>query len=176
MNTSSRAFEKALKFVLQWEGGYANHPADKGGETNKGITWTTYHAYRKSKKLPIRSVRLIEYNEVADIYYSMYWLASGCNLLPEFLALCHFDWAVNHGVKGAIKTLQQLVGTAADGVIGSNTKSALANALKNQGEKALCASYCLARENSYRRWGVGDQRVFLQGWLNRLAAVRAIVS
>lgn len=172
---TSKAFEKALKFTLQWEGGYSNHPADKGGETNKGITWATYHAYRRSKKLPVRSVRLIESKEVADIYYSMYWQKSGCDLLPPSLALCHFDWAVNHGSNGAIKTLQRLVGTPADGVIGPNTKSAIANALKNQGEKSLCAAYCLARENCYRSWGKGSQRVFLQGWLNRLTAVRSAV-
>ena len=39
-------FEKMLKFVLQREGGYVNDPNDLGGETNKGITHTTYNSYQ----------------------------------------------------------------------------------------------------------------------------------
>lgn len=36
--TKSPAFEHALAFVLAREGGYANDPADRGRETNLGIS------------------------------------------------------------------------------------------------------------------------------------------
>lgn len=53
------SFKKALKFTLQWEGGYVNHPADPGCETNFGVTHVVYQQYRKSSgKLP-QSVRLM---------------------------------------------------------------------------------------------------------------------
>ena len=32
------SFEKAVSFTLRMEGGYVNHPADRGGETNFGVT------------------------------------------------------------------------------------------------------------------------------------------
>ena len=69
---SKEHFEKTLKFVLQREGGYVNDPNDLGGETNKGITYRTYNAYRKSKGLPPKSVKDISDEEVKDIYYNKY--------------------------------------------------------------------------------------------------------
>lgn len=168
----SSSFDSALKFVLQWEGGYVNHPADPGGETNLGVTKATYNSYRTSKKLPLQSVRSISMLEVKDIYYANYWLAAGCNLMPPKLALCHFDWAVNHGVTGANKTLQRVINTEPDGILGPLSRAALASNLNSRGERSLISNYCIVRENCYRRWGTGRQAVFLNGWLNRLAAVR----
>jgi len=44
----SSAFETALPFVLRWEGGFVDHPADPGGRTNRGVTQRTYDAWRQS--------------------------------------------------------------------------------------------------------------------------------
>lgn len=167
------SFQSALKFVLQWEGGYVNHPADPGGETNYGITHATYTQYRKSRGREPQSVRLISKTEVDDIYHANYWVRAGCEALPSKLALVHFDWAVNHGVVGATKTLQRIVGASADGIYGPLTATALHNAVKLKGDEDLAIAYCNERERCYRCWGVGKQAVFLKGWLNRLAAVRA---
>ena len=51
-------YPNMLKFVLARGGGYVNDKDDPGGETNKGITHTTYDSYRSSKELPIRSVNI----------------------------------------------------------------------------------------------------------------------
>jgi len=172
---TATSFERALKFVLQWEGGYSNHAADRGGETNRGITHATYDNYRLQKGLSTRSVRLLEQNELEDIYRSLYWSPAGCDLLPSNLALVHFDWAVNAGVGRAVRMLQKVVNVADDGIIGPRTKAAIATCLKARGEAALVDTYCSLRENKYRNWGTGSQRVFLSGWLNRLAALRSQV-
>ena len=37
--------KKLIPFILKWEGGFANHPKDKGGATNKGITIATFRQY-----------------------------------------------------------------------------------------------------------------------------------
>ena len=42
-------YPKMQKFILAREGGYSNRATDKGGETNKGITHTTYDSYRNTK-------------------------------------------------------------------------------------------------------------------------------
>ena len=172
MSDSKSAFSTALNFVLRWEGGYVNHPADPGGETNYGVTRSVYSHYRKSKGLVDRSVRLITAFEVREIYKQNYWLVASCDLLPPHLALCHFDWAVNSGTTRAIKTLQQVVGVTTDGIIGPLTKQATSNAALAHKEVWLCDRYCAIREGCYRRWGVGSQAVFLKGWLNRLNALR----
>lgn len=170
------SFQSALKFVLQWEGGYVNHPADPGGETNFGVTHATYTQYRKSRQKAPQSVRLISKAEVEDIYRANYWVRAGCEALPSKLALVHFDWAVNHGVVGATKTLQRIVGSAPDGIFGPATAMAVNNALKAKGETFLVQAYCDERERCYRRWGVGKQQVFLKGWLNRLNALRNTIA
>ena len=101
-------FDKMLEFVLKREGGYVNDPNDLGGETNKGITYRTYNAYRKSKNLPIRSVKYITNNEVKDIYYNNYYKASGADKIKNpKLAAIMFDTAVNMGVSRAKTFLQE---------------------------------------------------------------------
>lgn len=165
-------FERALLFALRWEGGYVNDPDDRGGETNQGITHKTYNAYRRSKGLAARSVRLLTEAELHEIYLKNYWSAAGCDLLPPKLAIAHFDWAVNAGVGQAAKTLQRVVGAAPDGIIGPLTRAAIKNALASLGEQRLVVSYCSKREACYRQWGKGTQVKFLGGWLNRLAALR----
>ena len=52
-------YPNMLKFVLAREGGYSNNKDDLGGETNKGITHTTYDSYRRSKGLPTIDVKNI---------------------------------------------------------------------------------------------------------------------
>jgi lysozyme family protein len=161
------AFEEALQFVLRWEGNYVNHPNDKGGATNKGITQRTYDKYRRSKGLEERSVKYITDSEVREIYRTMYWDKAKCNVVAgksNRLATAHFDWAVNAGVNRAVETMQKCLGTAKDGIWGEKTQAHFNDA--NADELVTC--YVQKREWYYRAWGVGNQRVFLQGWLNRL--------
>jgi lysozyme family protein len=45
-------FEDAFKIVLGFEGGYVNDPADKGGETNYGITASTLNSAKTKGWIP----------------------------------------------------------------------------------------------------------------------------
>jgi len=163
--SSSAVFNEALRFTLQWEGGYVNHPADIGGETNKGITARTYSSYRQRKGLPLKSVRDITDTEVQEIYRDQYWTSANCDLNVRPLAIVHFDTAVNFGVRGATEFLQEVLGVTIDGVYGSMTRAALAKA----NTSATAKRYCQARiDYRYRRVSRDpSQRVFLTGWLNR---------
>jgi lysozyme family protein len=166
-------FEKALKFTLKWEGGYVNNPADKGGATNKGITQRTYDAYRKDKKLPLRSVRSIINAEVEDIYFSRYWLPAQCDELPTPLSTSVFDTAVNYGVARALKFLQQAMGVKQDGRWGEPDRAAL----KQADARTLAVQICDLRiARRYARVKEDQtQKVFLKGWLNRDNALRKLV-
>jgi lysozyme family protein len=122
--------------------------------------------------LSAQSVKKISHTEVRDIYKKRYWDIAFCNLLPQKLAISHFDWAVNAGVNRAIKTLQQVVGVSSDGRVGPLTLQAIIAATAKNKEYELCDRYNAVRESCYRRWGVGSQAVFLAGWMNRLNALR----
>jgi lysozyme family protein len=78
----------------------------------------------------------------------------------------HFDAAVNHGVRGAIRLLQQAVRVEADGQIGPLTRRAIAEAET----AAVILRYAALREERYRAlphfWRFG------RGWLNRVAATK----
>ena len=90
-------FPQALRLVLADEGGVSNHPADRGGLTNKGITQATYDAWRELHGRPSRSVRAIEHAEVDAIYREQFankilfdscrrgWITP-CSILPSILA------------------------------------------------------------------------------------------
>jgi peptidoglycan hydrolase-like protein with peptidoglycan-binding domain len=158
-------FSEALRFSLRWEGGYVDHPSDPGGETNKGVTISTYNAYRRRKGVTSQSVRYITDAEVHEIYREMYWKSSQCDLKVRPLAIVHFDTAVNFGVGGSTLFLQEVLGVTADGAYGPGTRAALARANNAQTAKR----YCQARiDYRYRRVNQNpSQRVFLAGWLNR---------
>lgn len=44
---------KTLAFILKWEGGWVDHPADPGGATMKGITIGTFISWHIQKSLPL---------------------------------------------------------------------------------------------------------------------------
>lgn len=140
-------FQSALKFVLRWEGGYVNHPNDKGGATNKGITQATYNIYRKGNRKPTQDVKYITDSEVSEIYYKGYYEASGADKWDYKLSLVVFDTAVNMGVNRAKTFYMQ--------------------------SKGDIKKYLALRENKYKEFArVKGQEVFLKGWLNRLKALQ----
>jgi lysozyme family protein len=159
------ALATALKFTLQWEGGYVNHPDDPGGATNMGVIQDTYDTYLIEKRLPTRPVEFITNEEVHDIYFSMYWKPSQATIMVVPLAVAHFDTAVNFGVGGAIEFLQEALGIAPDGIFGPGTQATLA-----ANNNAQTADRIVQGRIAYRNQRVASnpsQDVFLQGWLNR---------
>jgi len=164
------SFALALKFTLFAEGGYSDNPADSGGPTNYGITQGTWDAYTAAQGLAPSPVDRLPLSTAKAIYQHMYWEAGHCPELPEKLAICHFDWCVNHGVGGAAFTLQEALGVAQDGAIGPITLAAAAKC----DVLPTVAKYLALR----RVWYVTDvdqnhsQEEFLGGWLCRVDNLR----
>ena len=165
------AFQSALKFVLQWEGGFVDDPADRGGRTNRGVTQRTYDSWRTRQVLATRDVKVIEEQEVGAIYEGDYWLPPGCDILATPLNLAEFDTAVNMGVRRSVKILQTVLGCGVDGALGRDTRAA-ASACDSG---VAVVEYCRVREGIYRSIVAKDasQGRFLKGWLNRLNALRS---
>ncbi|HSD65354.1 MAG TPA: glycosyl hydrolase 108 family protein [Vicinamibacteria bacterium] len=167
----SPALQASLSFVLRWEGGYVDHPADPGGRTNRGITQAVYDRWRVQQGLTPRHVGLIEDAEVEVIYETGYWVPPRCDLLRRRLDLVQFDTAVNMGPVRAVRLLQGVLGCGVDGAFGPRTARAAAEC----GLGPTVEAYCEARLAYYLRL-VGtrpDLRVFLRGWTNRVNALRA---
>lgn len=163
---AAASLSMALAFTLKEEGGYVDNPDDHGGATNRGITQATYDTWRDSHGEPRQSVKQIADGEVQGIYGEMYWAPGHCPELSPLLAIAHFDWCVNHGCAGAIKTLQQTVGIKADGIFGPDTATALA--AQDGGE--LWRPYNDLRRGWYQARVAAhpDQALFLEGWVGRV--------
>jgi uncharacterized protein (TIGR02594 family) len=169
-------FERALAHVLEMEGGYDEDPYDPGGPTNLGITLAEFV---RDKGLELTSgnfaamkaeLRVIPRDTVRRIYHDNYWQAAACPELPPALALFHFNAAVNQGVAGAARMLQQAVGAEVDGEIGPLTLAAVAS---RPVEESLSA-YADVRRRRYRALPIF--RRFGNGWLSRVDATLALAN
>lgn len=156
--------EDAIRLIKIFEGGYSDHPLDKGGATHYGITQAVYDRYRLSEGLPLLTVEAIGKLEVDDIYLRHYWEPSKAALLPEDVRAMHFDTAVNCGVRRAAITLQRACGAKPDGWIGPKTLAAV------EETEDLLDEYVNERMRFYTRIVANrpEQIVFLEGWQRRV--------
>lgn len=159
------SFDEALKFVLKQEGGYSNHPADKGGATNKGIIQSVYNRYRRDKNLSVRPVKNIEDKEVKEIYETQYWDKIRAQYIKAPLGLVLFDTAVNFGVGGCIRRLQKALNVPVTGSWTQNISDVIHTC--DAGKVALSICKMRMEWRNYISQHDTSQKVFLRGWLNR---------
>lgn len=105
-------FNNAFNLVLINEGGYVNDIHDTGGETKYGISKKAY---------PEVDIKNLSLEQARAIYHRDYWQRCKCEFLPDALSVAVFDYAVNSGVRKAIKDLQTVLGVKVDGIIGNQT-------------------------------------------------------
>lgn len=159
-------FTECLPLVLVHEGGYANHPKDPGGATNRGITQKTYDAWQKRQGKPPRSVKHISDDEVAAIYRAQYWDKVSADEMPMGLDYAVFDFAVNSGPSRSGKFLQKIVGVGADGIIGAQTLAAVGDYEPASAISQLCDNRLawLKRLKTFKTFG--------RGWTRRVNEVK----
>ena len=185
-------FRKADKLTGLNEGGYANHPDDRGGETYAGIArnfwgrwlgWRYIDKYKADYAVAVRSkktkltlaqwvnasakVKTEPVEELVNEFYRVnFW---ELNRLGEFkcqaLANTVYDFGVNAGKGRAARLIQKVTGgLLEDGVIGRRT----IEAINSRDCKTLYESYNKERESFYRNLAKGSQAKFLRSWLSRL--------
>ena len=172
-----------IEEVIGREGGYSNHPADKGGATRWGITDAVAraHGYRGE-------MRHYPRGEAVAVYRRIYWLRPGFDRVAEIaprLAAELFDTGVNMGPAVAIGFLQRALNALNRGAsdyadipvdrqVGARTLAALKAFIAGRGSDGetvlLKAVEALQGE---RDLSLAEQRpaneAFLNGWLaNRL--------
>lgn len=101
----AKTIGKLISEVIEREGGYVNHPADRGGPTRWGITQAVArtHGYKGD-------MRELPKAEASEIYRRIYWLAPRFDAVGErapTLAEEMFDTGINMGVGVAADFLQR---------------------------------------------------------------------
>ena len=162
-------FDASFARIIKSEGGYVNDPADRGGETNLGVTIGAWGAYL-GRAIQPGEMKALTVDTVKPFYKSMYWDKVKGDDLPVGVDYAVFDFAVNAGVSRAAKFLQRSVGAVDDGVIGAGTlgrvvKTDPAVLLKNFAEQKQRFYNGLATNNP-------TQQKFLKGWLARVDHVQ----
>lgn len=173
--------------VIEREGGYINHRADRGGPTRYGITQAVARAngYRGDMRyLPV---------EVAEtIYADRYWHPNQLDsivTLNESLAVYIFDYGIHSGVRRPARDLQRLLNVlnreqrdyrdiVADGITGPATLGALRGYHKSRGAEGLDVlaeslnglrtSFLVSLSENRE-----SQEAFTYGWLRRVIQLDA---
>lgn len=181
-------FAVCLDRLLEHEGGFNNIAADRGGATNFGISLRFLRAEAAinadvrrlfpAGPIDIDDIRALTRDQAARIYRWCFWIPAKCDALPAPVDGMVFDQAVNAGIRTAGRLLQRAINASVspshprvieDGAIGLQTIGAAGRADR----AALVQAFRAAAAARYRGIVAANpsQRVFLQGWLNRAAAL-----
>jgi lysozyme family protein len=169
--------------VIAREGGYSNHPADRGGPTNFGITQAVARANGY-----VGDMRQLPRGVAEAIYRRLYWERPGYAFVAEIapdVAAELFDSAVNMGPATATAFLQRALNALnrnqkdypdlkTDRLIGAKTLAALGAFMRlrgKTGEKVLLKAIEALQGERYV--ALAESRpaneAFLYGWLaNRI--------
>lgn len=185
-----------LPFILKWEGGFVNDPADAGGATNKGVTLTTWRNIGYDKDgdgdIDVQDLKLLSSADVRDrVLKPHYWDRWKADLIQsQKVANILVDWVWGSGKHGIIIP-QRLLGVADDGIVGDKTLSAVNFADPDQLFDAIFQArvdfFNEITEASIREYEkkIGRKakeaelmkytnKRFLKGWLNRLDDIKTI--
>jgi len=182
---SEDKFGAAAERTLKFEGGYSNHPTDRGGETNRGITIATARrgGYTGDMK------ELTE-NDALDIYERLYWSPLHLDNIDDAgLRLVMFDSGVHMGLSWPALWLQEALNDQSnngsrwkqiieDGLMGPVTAvtaniatvtpgsaSAIKEAILNA--RLMRFAHIVRRDPSQTKWHTG--------WNNRVARLRTMI-
>jgi len=180
--------DQLIDEVIEREGGYVNHPADRGGATNWGITRAVarQNGYQGH-------MRDLPRSEAADIYRRLYWIEpkfNGIAVSAPKLAAELFDTGINMGTGTATGFMQRALNAlnrnqrdfadlAVDRRIGPVTLNALRAFLHKRGrsgESVLIKAVEALQGAHYLRLAEAkpSQEAFVYGWLhNRIGQLGA---
>ncbi|WP_326525849.1 glycoside hydrolase family 108 protein [Sphingomonas sp.] len=165
--------------VIGREGGYSNHPADRGGPTRWGVTERVARTHGYSGDM-----RHFPRDQAAAVYRRLYWLRPAYDRVASrapAIAAELFDTGVNMGPAVATGFLQRALNAlnrgagdfadvVADGQVGPRTLAALDGFLKvrgRAGERVLLKAIEALQGERYVR--LAETRpaneAFLYGWL-----------
>ena len=158
MNADDRFWQVMNKYTIPSEGGYNNDPYDHGGETNFGISSSTY---------PREDIKNMTRERANALLYRDYWNYNGIKTLPDDVVGIVFESAVNRGGPETIKDVHRTLGIDPPGtIIGNTTHERLRGMdherFRNDFADRMRAHYLNRVEEE------PTQERYLDGWLNRV--------
>lgn len=187
------SFDKAFDLTMGHEGGYANNPKDRGGETYKGIArkywpkwsgWAILDAIKPHTAVNINKVAGSNQplqTAIKQFYKQNFWdNIDLTNVQDQQLANNVFDFGVNGGTGRAARFLQMAANKvstcediAVDGAIGPKTM-ALVNQLN---AKAVYDAYNTLKKAHYDSEIENNpsQIVFKNSWYSRIKPYKEVV-
>ncbi len=165
-----------INVVLQFEGGFVNNSADRGGPTNFGITAATLGRARNLGRLAsVDEVRNLPRSEAASIYKVLYLSEPGFDSITDVKTrLVLVDTGVLHGPARAIAYLRQCLGMTATPKPVAQLDATTVRTASQYPDAGRLASHVLSlRLKAYTAIVARDrtQFQFLGGWVNRVAAL-----
>lgn len=151
-------FLTAVDILLNNEGGYANNPNDRGGETNFGISKRSY---------PDLNIKTLTRDKAIAIYFRDFWIPAHCEDVPRKAAIAHLDCAAICGKFWAIRILQRALRVTSDGIIGPESRGALSRADETQLVKDMIHERVLYHARIARDDRTLVQNRNLPGWVLR---------
>jgi lysozyme family protein len=164
-------FERFAGKLIALEGGYVNHPKDRGGATKYGVILSIWkeHGHDKDNDGDIDAddIKLLTYQDAKRIAKTLFWdYFRADEIKNQSLAEFIVDWGYNSGRKLAARKLQRILNVADDGIVGIQTLNAINQADSKTLFYELLAERIDFIEDIIKRRP--DQIVFYKGWLNRI--------
>lgn len=186
--------DKLFPFILKWEGGFSNDPADSGGATNMGVTIGTWKQCGYDKDgdgdIDVQDLKKISKDDVRNRVFIPYfwnrWKAD--NIQSQKVANILVDWVWGSGAHG-IKIPQGILGVKVDGIVGQKTLNAVNFADPDELFDALfkarvnflndiVSKSVAAYERKIGRRATEQEKLkytkkrFIKGWLRRLNDIK----
>lgn len=168
--------DKMITYMIDnHEGGFVDHPYDRGGATNYGISQRVYERWL-GREVSKEEMRNMPKDHAVAIYREEYFIQPKIQLLPVQLQHVTFDMSVNHGQRNGVKLLQRGLqrfpegeGIDTDGRIGPQTVRIAAKAIERHGVEKVLAAIVAERLEFYDSIIARDpkQEVFAGGWTKR---------